>query len=118
MNARSTTNAGAMRKQIVLELKTSQPDAAGERVFSWLPVAKRRAEKLQTPGRELWSAAQRSARVPTIFRIRHPRSDFDVLPQMRLTCDGVLYDVISAVDPDGRQVDMHITCDELVNEPA
>lgn len=112
------TESGRFRKQIKLELRTSQPDAAGEPVFSFTFVAKRRAEKLQTPGRELWSAAQRSARVPTIFKIRHPRDDFDVLPQMRLTCDGVLYDVISAVDPDGRRIDMLVTCDELVNEPA
>lgn len=108
----------AMRKQVRIEQRTAAPDAAGEPQTSWVLVALRRAEKLQAPGREVWSAAQRSAHVPTIFKLRHPRGDFEVLPQMRLTCDGKLYDIVSAHDPDGRLVDLLVTCDELVNEPA
>jgi SPP1 family predicted phage head-tail adaptor len=107
-----------MRLQVRIEKRTTAPDPAGERVTSWVLVALRRAEKLQTPGRELWVAAQRAGRVPTIFKLRHPRSDFEVKPQMRLTCDGKLYDIISAHDPDGRQADLLVTCEELVNEPA
>ena len=111
-------DAGTMRHQVRIEKRTQAPDAAGELQTGWVLVAQRRAEKLSTPGREVWTAAQRAARVPTIFKLRHPRTDFEVLPQMRLTCDGKLYDIISAHDPDGRQVDLLVTCDELVNEPS
>jgi SPP1 family predicted phage head-tail adaptor len=109
---------GAMRTLIRIEKKTEQQDAAGEPRFAWSLVGSPRAEKLQAPGREVWSAAERSGRVPTIFKIRHPRSDYTVKPQMRLTCDGVLYDIVSTYDPDGRKIDLLITCEELVNEPT
>jgi SPP1 family predicted phage head-tail adaptor len=109
---------GAMRKLVRIEKKTQLQDSTGEPKFSWELVGSPRAEKLQAPGRELWSAAERSGRVPTVFRIHHPRADYAVKPQMRLTCDGVLYDIVSAYDPDGMKVDLLITCDELVNEPV
>jgi SPP1 family predicted phage head-tail adaptor len=111
-------NLGAMRKQIRIEERTTTQDAAGEQVFVWNLVGSPRAEKIQTPGREVWSAAERNARVPTVFRIRHPRTDYTVKPQMRVTCDGVLFDILSAHDPDGMKVDLVLTCNELVNEPA
>jgi SPP1 family predicted phage head-tail adaptor len=109
---------GALRLQVRIEERTAQQATSGEPVFAWNLVGTPRAEKLQTPGREVWSAAQRSGRVPTIFKIRHPRTDYTVKPQMRLTCDGVLFDIISASDPDGRKVDLLITCEEQVNEPV
>jgi hypothetical protein len=55
------TDSSAMRLQVRIEKRTTAPDPAGERVTSWVLVALRRAEKLQTPGRELWVAAQRPA---------------------------------------------------------
>jgi len=110
--------AGPMRQVIIIEQRTSNLAGAVEPQVVWLHVATRRAEKVQTPGREVFSAAERSGRVPTVFRIRHPRADFDVLPQMRITHDGKLYNLLAASDPDGLKVDLILTCDELVNEPT
>ena len=106
-----------MRKIIRVEQKTSTPDAAGEAQFSWSLVCQRHAAVDRANGRELFSANQRSARVPSVFVTRFPR-DLTVLPQMRLTCDGILYDILSAYDPDGYRDILRIVCEQLVNEPV
>jgi SPP1 family predicted phage head-tail adaptor len=106
-----------MRKTIRIEQKTTTQDSFGEQQFAWNIVCIRRASIGRADGRELFSANERSARVPTIFITRFPR-DVAVLPQMRLICDGVLYDILSAVDPDGYKAEMRIACLELTNEPT
>lgn len=109
--------AGPMRKVIRIEQQTSTRDSSGEPLPNWDLIGQRRAEKLDFKhGSEVWSGRERSGRVPTQFRIRFPH-DFVVLPKMRLTCDGDLYDIISAVDLDGRKKELHIMCEKQVEEP-
>lgn len=109
-------SAGQMRKVIRIEQRTTTRDSAGEPLTQWSLVCERRAQIIRTPGRETWAVAQRSARVPTTFLIRFPR-DLTIRPQMRLTCDNVLYDIVSTFDPDGLKAELEITCLELTNEP-
>jgi head-tail adaptor len=111
------TDSGAMRHVVRIEKRAPVQDGAGEQSTTWTLVAERRAEKVATPGREFWSGQERGARVPTVFRMRNPRT-FEVLPQMRLTFQGKVFDIISAVDADGRGIDLSLSCDELVNEPV
>ena len=113
-----TDNIGALRQVIAIEQRDDSKDETGEPLVKWNLVATRRAEKLQTPGTEIYAAEERAGRIPTVFRIRHPRSDFAVLPKMRVTHDGKLYDIKSAHDPDGRKVELLLTCLELVGEPT
>jgi SPP1 family predicted phage head-tail adaptor len=111
-------DVGKMRYEVRIEKPSTAPDPAGEPIGSWvLVVDKRRAELMATPGREFYSAAERQARVPTMFKIRHPRSDFTVEPQMRLVFKGRWFDILSAVDPDGLEVELVISTEERVGEP-
>lgn len=109
-------SAGQMRKRIRIEQRTSTRDSYGEQVQSWSLVCERWAAIVKTPGIEVWASEQRLGRVPTTYVMRYPR-DITILPQMRLTCDGALYDIKSAIDPDGMKAELHITCMQLVNDP-
>lgn len=111
------TDAGPMRESITIQQRTTSQDGAGEPLLTWSTVATRRAEKMATPGREVWGANQRSARVPTVFRIRFPK-DLVITPKMRVLHLGTVFDITSCVDADGRRVDMLLTCEELVAEVA
>lgn len=111
------TNAGPMREVIRLQVQTTWQDPTGQPRLSWTDVATRQAEKTATPGREVWSSGERAGRVPTVFRIRYPL-EVDLSPKLRLVHRKRVFDVVSCVDPDGRRVDMLLTCDELVGEVA
>lgn len=108
--------SGPMREQIRIESRSASQDSNGEPLSTWSLVAVRRAEKIQTTGRESWSSKERHARIPTLFRMRFP-FDFEVLPQMRVTHAGKVYDVVSAVNEDGLKIFLVLTCEELVGEP-
>ena len=103
--------AGDMRHSVRLELRTTLQDAAGEPLTTWNLFAERRAAVERSPGREVWASAQRSARVPTIFRLRYLDG---VTPAMRLLFDGKVYDILSAIDQAGRGEELLITAEEHV----
>ncbi len=108
-------NAGEMRHVVRIERRSSTPDASGEPVLSWVLFAQRRAALDRTPGREVWASSERQGRVPTVFRLRYLA---DVVPSMRLihVRDGTekVFNVVSAIDPDGLRVALVITAEELV----
>ena len=115
----ATSNTGAMRQAISIVARATTQEGTGELTATWSPVVtNRRAQVTQTPGRELFTGQERAAFVPTVIRIRHPRADFTVLPQMRVVFDGRLFDIKSVSDPDGLKVDLVLTCEERVNEPT
>lgn len=107
-------NLGAMRHEVRIERRTTTQQASGQPEDTWLLVAERRAERIATTGTERDAAQQEIARVPTVFKIRYLEG---VLPSMRLTSGGKLYDIKSAV-PDPLNVELVITCEELVGEEA
>lgn len=109
------TATGQMREVIHLQAQSNTQDGTGQRVLVWTDLGTRRAEKTATPGREMFTNGERAGRVPTVFRIRYPR-DFVVSPKLRVVHLTRVYNVISAIDPDGRRVDMILSCDELVGE--
>lgn len=106
-----------MREVIHLQRQTSAQDATGQVRLVWTDVGTRRAERTATPGGEEWTGGERAARVPTVFRIRYP-NELELTPKMRVVHCGRVFDLRSTIDPDGRRVDMLLTCDELVGEVA
>lgn len=107
--------AGPMRFQVVIERRTDEQDDAGQQLDEWDVFATRRAAMQRVTGDEIETAQQEAARVPTTFRLRWLDG---VLPAMRLTCDGKVYDIKSAVDPDGLKNELIITAAELVGGGA
>lgn len=108
-------NAGQMREQVVITRRSTTQDGAGEPTTVWLHLATRRAEIERMTGREAFAAQQRFGRVPTIFHLRWLE---DVGPDCRLMCGTALYDIVSAIDPDGQKAELTLTCLELVGEVA
>lgn len=108
-------NAGAMRHQVRIEQRTTLQQESGEPRDFWLLFAERRAERVVLSAREAQAQQQQAGRALTLFRLRYLDG---VLPAMRLVSNEKLYDIKSAVDPDGRGAELLITCEEQVGEAA
>jgi SPP1 family predicted phage head-tail adaptor len=107
---------GAMRHTVEIERRTTAQQESGQQKDEWVLVARRRAQLVAIPGVETRAAQQELGRVPTVFRLRYIDG---VLPSMRLTCDGKLYDIVSAIDPDGGlKAALEVTALEQVGDPA
>ncbi len=93
--------AGSLRYRVVIEAPAIGQDAYGEAVGGWAPFATRWAKREDLPGTEAYSTngAQDIASGLTRFSMRYLDG---VAANMRITCDGVAYDVASIAD-DGRR---------------
>lgn len=105
--------AGRMRDVVRIEQRAEDQDAAGEPRLSWNLLYERRAEVVRSPGGEVEANQQRQGRVPTTFKLRYLP---DLEPGMRLICREKVYDIKSAIDPDGRRRETLITAEERVEE--
>jgi SPP1 family predicted phage head-tail adaptor len=106
-------NPGRMRLLIRLEQRTTVKNAAGEPRPEWLLFRQCRAEPVRSAGRELFTSEERLARVPTQLKIRFVDG---VVPKMRIVSDGKVFNILSAVDPDGLRAELLITAEERVGE--
>jgi SPP1 family predicted phage head-tail adaptor len=103
-----------MREQLTLQKRSTAQDSSGEPLLSWTVFAVVRAEVTRLPGREVFVAAERNARVPTTFKLRFLDG---VLPEMRaIDSKSRVYDILSAIDPTGRREELMLTCRELVED--
>lgn len=109
-------NPGTFRAVVQILKPSRVQDATGAYVDGWELVATRRAEKLEQPGTETFSAGQTVARVPTRFKMRWA-PDFAVDSTMRIVCRERLYQVVTAIDESGRRLELIVTTDELLGEP-
>lgn len=102
-----------MRHRVTLQRRAATQDAAGGVRNVWADWAVRWAALERTPGREVWASAQANGRVPAVFRLRFLSG---VLPGMRLLHGGKVFNVLSAVDTEGRKEELLLTCEEWVEE--
>jgi SPP1 family predicted phage head-tail adaptor len=102
-----------MRHRVTLQRRATGVDAAGGVLNGWVDFATRSASIDRAPGSEVWAAAQKSGRVPVVFRLRYLAG---VTPAMRLLFDGRAHNILSAVDQEGRKAELVITAEELVEE--
>lgn len=108
-------NTGEKRHVIKIQERATTQGPTGEQTIAWTDVAERWASIEQMPGAELWSSAERHARVPTLFKIRYPR-EFTISPKMRIVHSGRVFDIVSAIDKSGLKVEMELNCELLVGE--
>jgi SPP1 family predicted phage head-tail adaptor len=106
---------GKMRFRVSIEQRTDVQGASGEQLDTWNLFASRRAARVAMTGTEQFAAQQQFGRVPTIFTVRYIDG---VLPSMRLREGVKLYEIVSAVDPDGTKEKLTITTLERVGEVA
>lgn len=104
---------GPMRHRVLLQQRVTGVDAAGGALNTWEKFAIRWASMDRAAGSEVWNSAQRSGRVPAVFRLRYLEG---VTPAMRLVFDGRTYNILSVVDQEGIRTELVITAEELVGE--
>jgi SPP1 family predicted phage head-tail adaptor len=102
-----------MRHRVVIQRRATGVDAAGGVRNTWEEFASRLAAIEWAAGSEVWASAQRSGRVPTVFRLRYLP---EVTPGMRVVYGSRVYNILSAVDQEGRKAELVITAEELVGE--
>lgn len=107
-------NSGAMRERVIIQTRTTTQDSSGDPLPTWSQFASRRAEIVRFPyGKEIFASAERHGRVQTLFRLRKLEG---VVPAMRLLCRGKVYNIISATDPTGRDEELIVYTEELVEQ--
>jgi head-tail adaptor len=109
--------AGDMRHIVRVQRLSGATNAEGEHIPNWVTVVERRASMRRASGTEVFSSDQRQGRVPTEFRLRYTPG---ILPKMRLALisdsPSRVYEILSAVDVDGRRETLLITAEERVEE--
>jgi SPP1 family predicted phage head-tail adaptor len=106
-------NAGKMRFRVVIQRPSDVQGDSGQPVDQWIVFASRRAMKELTAGSEHMVPQEQIARVPVLWKLRFLRG---VTPKMRLLSDGKVYEILSAIDPDGMLNELHISSLERVGE--
>lgn len=97
--------AGKLRHLITIEEPTESQNEYGEPVESWATFAQLWASRGDLAGREYFAAQQTQAEVTTRFRLRYVDG---ITAKMRVSSDGVLYQINSVQDPDGRRRELII----------
>ncbi len=100
-----------MRHRIVIQQPTVTQGTMGGVAETWSTLATVWAQKANKSSREFWAAYKTSSEITDLFICRYLDG---VASEMRVLFDGHTYDVISAIDPDGRGIELHITCKEVV----
>lgn len=113
-------NPGRMRHEVSIEKRSTSQDSAGEQLLTWSVVVTRRAALERAPGAEVWAAAGRNARIPTVFRMRYEQDVYSALTaaETRLVFGGQPYDIVSVIDRDGLKAEMLVTTQQHVEEAA
>jgi len=104
--------AGDLNQRVTIQRKTSAQNAVGERVPTWSVHCTVWAAKQQLTGREQFIGERLRADVDTRWRIRY-RAGLDP-KTMRLTHAGSVYDLLAALDPDGRRVELQLLTKQQV----
>jgi SPP1 family predicted phage head-tail adaptor len=105
----SAHKIGELKRRVVLEQATRTPDGAGGAALSWTTVATLFAAVRALSGGESFAFDRIGGRVTHEFIIRHRG---DVQPAMRFRLGTRLFEILAALDLDGRR--RHLRC--LVEE--
>lgn len=98
--------AGRLRWRIAIQKPSNQRDSLGQLVDEWVTVCSERAEIRDISGREYLAsqAEQNQTDCRIIMRYRN-----DITPNMRISCNGVFYDV-RAVLTDLKKTRLELQC--------
>ena len=112
--------SGDFRHRVEIRRSSPTTDTFGQSVDRWSTIAHAWAEVRGMSARESAAAAGRQLRAVATYvvRVRNRRDDpsLNPTPMDRLTLsDGRSLDVVESIDPDGRGVEIKLTCAELVS---
>jgi SPP1 family predicted phage head-tail adaptor len=103
---------GTLNSRVTIQKPVRTPGPGGTQIDGgWEDVATVWANVRGLSGREYIQAQQAQSIISHQVTIRY-RSD--VSPHYRLICDQRQMDIISAIDPDGKKVQLALMCQEVV----
>lgn len=106
--------AGTLDRRITLQVRTDTMNAVGQPIPAWadwvvnLPAAYEPAR-----GREYFAAQALTVTEPARFRIRYLTG---VVPGMRISYDGKIWDVAAVEEMYGRENEMHLYAETGLTE--
>ncbi|HEV2378711.1 MAG TPA: phage head closure protein [Terriglobia bacterium] len=112
--------AGKLRNLVTIEQKAGSQDASGQVIYAWTTYVKAWVSIEQLSGLEREAAQSIFAGANCRMRMRYQPG---VLPAMRVTLPSQTnpnagqdrhFDIVAALDPDGRQRELQIMCVERV----
>lgn len=103
--------AGKLRHSITIRKQDTTRNSFGERVTTWIDVAIVRAAKEPLLGNQYFQAEALQSKVEVKFQCRYFAG---VDNTMRVYNDGLLYEILSVVDVEGRHREMVIYAKKLV----
>lgn len=104
--------AGKLRHRVTIQNKgTPARNSYGEEVITWATEATVWAEVDPLRGREFLEARREGAEVTTRIRVRHRDG---ITPSMRVVWGSHTYDILSVIEVEGREREIHLMCRELI----
>lgn len=103
--------SGELRNRITIQQKSVTRDTYGGETVTWTDVATVWAAVEPISGREYFSSQQIQAEVTTRIRIRHKTG---ITPVMRVSWGTRLYDIISVIEINERNREIHLMCKEVI----
>tara|TARA_B100000686_G_scaffold80595_1_gene86939 strand:+ start:1432 stop:1761 length:330 start_codon:yes stop_codon:yes gene_type:complete len=107
--------AGSFRLPIRVEARDeSTLNSYNETSESWTRLLETRAAMATTGGREFVEGGGTAADVTHVLRIRSSRLARTITPKNRLVYDGRTFEIVAAIDRDGRRRVIDLQCREAV----
>jgi SPP1 family predicted phage head-tail adaptor len=104
--------AGNLRHRVTIQSKgTPARNSYGEEVITWATEATVWGAVEPLRGREFLEGKREGAEVTTRIRIRHRDG---ITPEMRAVWGSHTYDIVSVIDLEGREREIHLMCREVI----
>jgi SPP1 family predicted phage head-tail adaptor len=103
--------AGGMRERITIWAPNSAQDAYGAPVKTLTKVLDSRAAFEPMLGREMFAAKAVESHIEVKFRMRYRAG---VLNNYKVEHEGLLYDILSAVNVNGRNRELILYCKQVI----
>lgn len=101
---------GELRHRVTLQRKEITEDALKQQSEVWTDIATVWARIEPLSGREYFAARQENAEVTAKITIRYRK---DVTPDMRAVSEGRVFDVLSVINPEERNISLVLMCKEV-----
>jgi len=101
---------GELRHRVTLRKKEIAEDALKQQSEVWTDIATVWARIEPLSGREYFAARQENAEVTAKITIRYRK---DVTPDMRAVSEGRVFDVLSMINPEERNISLVLMCKEV-----
>jgi len=104
--------AGKLKDRIVIQQRSTSKDGFGEQLHTWTTFNTVWARVEPLSGKEFFAAQEFRAEVTTKITIRYLSG---VLPKMRVSFDGSIYDIHAVMNIIEENKKMVLMCSEIVN---